>query len=319
MRGFWGLTSGVRLQFCGFILPGLFRVGLLAVSGIVVLAALPGCGTLPEGAVAGGDAAAGTASPEVSYPRSVSAEDLKGLCKYTSEPGANSTVQRRKHYEEVDGRFELVGEDMIIMSIDANLNVHWVFMDENGVKYDETYYVDGFTYNWVSEDEADGWNVEASPGFWGDLIPDADDPVGPVGGVGGPSDGTGSTPGGDSEGSVGPTGRVVDLPDGSDTVCLHSPDELEDVTDYGMEMLDGVRVRHVGATVKSRPYDWAQMLVEYWVDSEGQSVQIKHTDIWASRGEYPASRSEGISTSIDRDPTILITAPAGAATPAAGP
>ncbi len=198
----------------------------------------------------------------VSYPRAVSAEELKGLCKYSGELGSSSTVKRTKHYEEVDGRFELVREDMSISSIDANLNMQWTFIDENGVKYFETYYVDGFTYTRVSEDEADGWNVEASPGFWGDLIPDADDPVGP-------------------------TGRVIDLPDGSDTVCAHSPEDLEDVTDYGMEMLDGVRVRHVGVTLKPRPYDRSQMIVEYWVDLDGQGVQIKDTRIWASRGEYP--------------------------------
>ncbi len=345
MRGFWGLTSGVRLQSCGSILPGLFRVGLLTIAGIVVLAALPGCGTIREGAAPGGDAVAGTqvvlvsspegegtatattspevvatpqgvvstataeasprageatatatASPEVSYPRSVSAEDLKGLCKYSGELGSSSTVIRTKYYEEVDGRFEFVREDMSIGSIDANLNMNWVSMDANGVKYSETYYVDGFTYYSVSEDEADGWRVEASPGFWDYLIPDSDDPVGP-------------------------TGRVIDLPDGSDTVCEHSPEDLEDVTDYGMEMLDGVRVRHVGANLKPHLFHraWTQMIVEYWVDSDGQLVQTKDTEIGASSGEYPASRSEAVSTFIDRDPSILITAPAGAATPAAGP
>ncbi len=267
-----------------------------------------------DAADAASEAQATATQPAVNtFPAVVSGESLKGLCKYSGARGSHSTIIHTKSYEEVEGRFELVSEGMHVNTIDAKGNVRWV-LEEDGVEHDLFFYVDGVSYNRVSEDE---WMVEEDPDFWRGLLPDPDDTPGPVGGTGAPGGGAGAGPGEESGDTTGPVGQVSETPEplGADTICGDAVDTLTDFMDHGIETLNGVEVRHVAATLQLSPSLPYRKTLDLWVDLEGTLVQSRTTTAQDAMGGYPAKRSEATSTFQERDPTILITVPDAVATP----
>ena len=236
---------------------------------------------------------------------------MRSLCKYTGVRGTVYNLVRNKYYEEVDGRYELVAQDVLEATIDAGGNISLVSKDTDGAKLDEVYVVDGVHYSRIVGED---WEVDEDFGYWPGLEPDPEETPGPVGNTGGPADGEGDGPGDDS-GDAGPTGQVAETPAVSNTLCGHPLDTLTDFKDYGTKTLNGITVRHVAATEKSHPSAKFQAIFEFWVDTGGKLVQTKETQLWPAVFEYPAKRNESVTTFPERDPAILVPVPEGAPTP----
>ena len=232
---------------------------------------------------------------EGAYPRSVPLEQLADLCRAPDVPTAGRSRGHEKRYSEIDGIFELYAEEYIEIDLTAGDDMHLVIRDNEGLTLDESFIVDDIEYTLDGEDE---WQASTVGEWWGNVTNQNAGPGGnsesPVG------------PGGESEGPVGPVGTVDDSPAPSGLICGLPFDWFTGATDYGMEELGGITVRHVALLAGPSSY-------EYWVSPQGRKVQSLHTRVitrgYSSADGQPVREKAVTLWTFTRDGPDVIVAP----------
>ena len=201
----------------------------------------------------------GASSP--TYPRALTQREMEGFCPRTQELSPKRRIVHERVYYDKAGRYDLVGESIIDILTDAQDNSHWKFKDINNVVNDEIFIVNDIQYTQV------GNKWEQSP-F-----------------------GAGSS-------SRSQTNGLEGIDDRSGKLCAFRIDQLSDVSDHGMQMLNGAMLRHVSA-VDLRPYRGQQghlIKLDFWFDSRGRIVQFKNTRFSPPVDSYPVKPARRVET-----------------------
>ena len=194
-------------------------------------------------------------------------------------------------YLEYDGEYEFEYEQYFEIALTADNDMHTVTKGKDGQKVSEFFVVDDIEYTLDFEGE---WQAVTVGDWWND------------------SDDENTGPGEDAEGTVGPVGQVDDSHESSGKICGLPVSMFTGATDYGMEELGGISVRHVALLAGPSSY-------EYWVNAQGAMVQALHTRITTlqpgTEDGQPARRKQVTLWTFTDDGPESITPPQVSETP----
>lgn len=228
--------------------PGEMPPVRVASRGAQVNLAVPSPTATPAQSTSNDDDAT---TPAGTYPRAIPPEELTDLCIAPDTPTAGSSKGHEKRYSEIDGEFELYAEEYFELALTASDDMHLVIKDNDGITLDESYIVENIEYTLDSKGE---WQASTVGEWWGNVT------------------NQNAGPGGESDGPVGPVGTVDESGAVSGLICGLPLDWFTAATDYGIEDLSGVSVRHVVLFAGPSSY-------EYWVSPQGRKVQSLHTRV----------------------------------------